>query len=149
MSLVNLYEQKLKITLSGLWLSLKILFEEIFKRFFSFGFCKIDLSLATWNKEQIYKKSKTQNVLCNISLTLCVYFNKVLILFRFDLIFSSRNLIWHFFYTWELLRFLFANLKRRNFGVTLFFLQYNKNLRSKWHFLKLKSNFSNLHIFLN
>ena len=33
LSSVNLYEEKLNITLSGLWLSLKILFEEIFRIF--------------------------------------------------------------------------------------------------------------------
>ena len=37
-SLVNSYEEKLKITLSELWISLKILYEEIFKRFCNFHF---------------------------------------------------------------------------------------------------------------
>ena len=125
-SSVNLYEEKLKITLSVLWLSLKILFGEIFRRFYNFhlcifSWCKMDLSWTTRNKEQIKEKSNTENVLCNSSLTLCVSFSKVLILFRFDLISSSSNLSWHFLYTWELLRCLFANLKRRNFGITPFF----------------------------
>ena len=65
-------------------------------------------------------------------------FSKVLIFFRFDLISSFSNLTWHLLYTWEFLRCLFANLKRRNFGITPFFLQSNKKLRSKWHFSKLK-----------
>ena len=57
-SSVNLYEEKLKITLSGLWLSLKILFEENYRRYCNFRlcillWCKMDLSLAIRNKEQI------------------------------------------------------------------------------------------------
>ena len=57
-SSVNLYKEKLKITLSGLRLLLKMLFEEIFRRFYNFrlyilSWCKMGLSLATRNKEQI------------------------------------------------------------------------------------------------
>ena len=57
-SLVNSNEEKLMITLSRLRLSLNILFEEKFKRFYNFlvrilAWCKMDLSLATRNKEQI------------------------------------------------------------------------------------------------
>ena len=81
-------------------------------------------------------------------MTLCVSFSKVLILFRFDLISSSSNLSWHFLYTRELSRCLFANLKRRNYGITPFFLQSNKSLKSKWHFRSLNSRFSNIRIFL-
>ena len=66
--------------------------------------------------------------------TLCASCSKVLILFRFDLISSSSNLSWHCLYTWVLLRCLFTNLKRRNFGIAQLFLQSNKNLRSKWYF---------------
>ena len=110
------------------------------------------------------EKSKTESVPCHSSLTLCASFSKVLILFCFDLISPSSNLIWHFLYIWEFLRyqfanlkwrnfgitpfFLFAYLKWRNFGITPFFLQSNKNLRSKWHFCNLKSHFSNLHVYL-
>ena len=72
----------------------------------------MDLSLATRYKEQVLEKSKTENILCSSSLTLCVSFSKVLIPFHFDLISSSSNLIWLFLHTWEL-RCLFANLKRR------------------------------------
>ena len=93
------------------------------------------------------EKSKTESVPCHSSLTLCASFSKVLILFCFDLI-SSSNLIWHFLYLWEYLRYLFANLKWRDFGITPFFLQSNKNLRSKWHFCNLKSHFSNLRVYL-
>ena len=75
-------------------------------------------------------------VAINSFLTLCVSFSKVLILFHFDLISSSSNLSWHFLYTWELLRCLFTNLKRRNFGITPFFSQSNKNLRSSYFLTK-------------
>ena len=97
-SSVNLHEEKFKITLSGLWLSLKVLFEEIFRRFCNFclcilSWCKMKLSLASRNKEQIQEKSNTETVLCNSYLTLCVLFSKLLVLFNFDLICSSSNLI--------------------------------------------------------
>ena len=59
-------------------------------------------------------------------LTLCASFSKVLILFCFDFIPTSNNLIWPFLYTWEFVRYLFANLNWRNFGIT-------QNLRSMWN----------------
>ena len=57
-SSVNSYEEKLKITLSELWVSLKVLFDVIVKGFCYFCFCilswcKIDLSLPTRSKEQM------------------------------------------------------------------------------------------------
>ena len=59
-SSVNLFEEKLKTTLSRLRLSLKILFEKIFRRFRNFRLCilpwyKMDLSLATRNRTNIRK----------------------------------------------------------------------------------------------
>ena len=46
-------------------------------------------------------------------------FSKVLILICFDLISLSSNLSWHFLYTWELLRCLFANLKQKLWNKTV------------------------------
>ena len=81
-------------------------------------------------------RSKKSSFFC--SLTLCASFSNVLILFFFDLISSSSNLILHFLYTWEFLKCLVANLKRINFGITFFFYNPTKildliDISAIWH----------------
>ena len=66
----------------------------------------------------------------------------------FSLISCFNNCLWHCLYVLEKRRLLLATLKLRNFGIRLFCWQDCKKSKAASFFRILKSDFSNLSIFL-